>query len=99
MVHRQRQSELAAEMSGAQFGDARLSRRLGNIIEAVQAGPDRSFPALFDDSALEGAYRFFSNEAVTPGAILEPHVQATVSRMAEEAVALVVHDPSTMSFD
>jgi len=99
MVHRQRQSELAAEMSGAQFGDARLSRRLGNIIEAVQAGPDRSLPALFDDSALEGAYRFFSNEAVTPGAILEPHVQATVSRMAEEAVALVVHDTSTMSFD
>jgi hypothetical protein len=86
-------------MSGAEFGDARLSRRLRRIVEAVQVAPDQSFPSLFDDGQLEGAYRFFNNEAVTPEGILQPHVAATVARMANEPVALVVHDTSTMSFD
>jgi len=85
-------------MAGGEFGDARLSRRLGKIVEAVQVAPDQSFPALFDDGQLEGAYRFFNNEAVTPEAILQPHVAATVARMAAVPVALVVHDTSTMSF-
>jgi hypothetical protein len=99
MVQRRGQSELAAEMSSGEFGDARLSRRLGKIVEAVQAAPDQSFPSLFDDTELEGAYRFFNNDAVTPEAILQPHVTATLARMANEAVTLVVHDTSTMSFD
>jgi hypothetical protein len=86
-------------MSGADFGDARLNKRLARIIEAVVKAPDKSFPALFDDTALEGAYRFFNNEQVTPGRILEPHVTATVARMAAEPVTLVVHDTSTMTFD
>ena len=86
-------------MSGAEFGDARLGRRLGKILEAVQGAPDQSFPSLFDDGQLEGAYRFFNNRAVTPQAILHPHVAATVSRMAAEAVTLIVHDTTTMSFD
>jgi hypothetical protein len=99
MVQKRRPADLPTEMLSAEFGDARLSRRLGKILEAVQGAPDRSFPSLFDDGQLEGAYRFFNNEAVTPGAILRPHVAATVTRMADEPVALVVHDTSTMSFD
>jgi hypothetical protein len=99
MVQKRRPVDLATEMSGAEFGDARLSRRLRKVVEAVQVAPDQSFPSLFDDGQLEGAYRFFNNEAVTPEAILQPHVTATVGRMAAERVALVVHDTSTMSFD
>jgi hypothetical protein len=86
-------------MSGAEFGDARLSRRLGKIVETVQMGPGKSFPSLFDDTELEGAYRFFNNDEVTPDRILQPHVAATVARMADEPVTLIVHDTSTMSFD
>lgn len=85
-------------MSGAEFGDTRLSKRLGRIVETVQDAPDKSFPSLFDDSALEGAYRFFNNDEVTPERILEPHVTATVARMLDQPVTLVVHDTSTMSF-
>jgi hypothetical protein len=99
MGQKRRPVDLAVEMSGAEFGDARLGRRLGKILEAVQGAPDRSFPSLFDDGQLEGAYRFFNNKAVTPQAILQPHVAATVARMASEPVALVVHDTTTMSFD
>jgi transposase-like protein/DDE family transposase len=98
MVEEARASGLVAEMSGAEFGDARLSKRLGRIVETVQDAPDRSFPLLFDDSALEGAYRFFNNDEVTPERILEPHVTATLARMVDQPVTLVVHDTSTMSF-
>jgi Transposase DNA-binding/Transposase DDE domain len=99
MVQARGRLELAEEMSRADFGDARLNKRLGRIVEAVAKAPDKSFPALFDDTALEGAYRFFNNEQVTPSRILEPHVTATVARMADEPVTLIVHDTSTMTFD
>ncbi len=90
---------LESEMQAAEFGDARLSKRLTKIIASLVAGPDKSFPTAFDDTELEGAYRFFNNDEVTPERILAPHVRATVARMAKEAVALVVHDTSTMSFN
>jgi hypothetical protein len=99
MVQMLRSSELVGEMSGADFGDARLGKRLGKIIERMEEAPDRSFPSLFDDTELEGAYRFFNNDGVTPERILEPHVTATLARMASETVTLVAHDTSTMSFD
>jgi hypothetical protein len=99
MVELPRPSELVCEMSGAEFGDARLSKRLGKVVERVQKAPDKSFPLLFDDTELEGAYRFFNNKEVTPARILEPHVAATLGRMANEAVVIVAHDTSTMSFN
>jgi hypothetical protein len=86
-------------MSGAAFGDARLSKRLSKIVETALKAPDKSFPSLFDDTELEGAYRFFNNDEVTPERILKPHVTATLARMADQPVTLVVHDTSTMSFD
>jgi len=92
-------SELGREMSDAAFGDARLSERLCKVVETMQKAPDKSFPAMFDDTELEGAYRFFNNDEVTPERILRPHVTATLARMTFEPVTLVVHDTSTMSFD
>lgn len=86
-------------MSGAKLGDARLSKRLSKIVDTMREGPDRSFPSMFDDTELEGAYRFFNNEEVTPARILEPHIEATMARMASERTSLVVHDTSTMSFN
>jgi Transposase DNA-binding/Transposase DDE domain len=93
------ESGLELEMVGADFGDARLSSRLTKVISGLMAGPDRSFPSLFDDASLEGAYRFFNNDGVTPERILQPHIEATIARMAGESTSLIVHDTSTMSFD
>jgi hypothetical protein len=90
--------KLESEMGAADFGDARLSKRLTTIMTALVEGPDKSFPSLFDDAGLEGAYRFFNNDGVTPERILSPHVQATIARMTSETPALIVHDTSTMSF-
>jgi len=88
-----------AELTGANFGDKRLSKRLPKLIEKIVEAPDKSFPKLFNEAELEAAYRFFSNEDVTPERILEPHRQATLQRMEEAGVALVIHDTTTMAFD
>ena len=89
---------LANEMAGASFGDARLSRRVGLMVEKIAQAPELSLPKLFDVAELEAAYRFFGNQAVTPKKILEPHMKGTVGRMREAGECLVVHDTSTFSF-
>lgn len=90
---------LPAELSTADLGDARRTRRLGKIVERVQAHPSSSFPALAaDPSELEAIYRFLSNEHVEPEAILEPHVQASLARALREPDVLVVHDTTYFKF-
>ncbi|WP_437644872.1 IS4 family transposase [Sorangium sp. So ce362] len=89
---------LAEEMSEAHFGDARLSKRQSKLVQKLAQAPDKSFPSLLSDSELEAAYRFFGNDAVTPAAILAPHVRATLARMEAEPVVLAIHDTPTVSF-
>jgi hypothetical protein len=90
--------ELAADFADADFGDVRLTKRLHTLVEALGDSPAGSFPTVLDDSSLEGAYRFFGNESVTPERILAPHVQATVSRVEAEPEVLAIHDTTTVSF-
>jgi len=94
----ERAAELAEEMSGAHFGDARLSKRQPKLVGKIAAAPDKSFPMLLSDAELEAAYRFFGNDSVTPNAILAPHVGATLGRIADLPVALAIHDTTTLSF-
>lgn len=90
---------LSAELSSAELGDARRTRRLGKIVDRVQAHPSSSFPALATDpSELEAVYRFLSNEHVKPDAVLEPHVQASLSRALTEPDVLIVHDTTYFKF-
>ncbi|WP_437595632.1 IS4 family transposase [Sorangium sp. So ce590] len=89
---------LAEEMSEAHFGDARLSKRQSKLVQKLAQAPDKRFPSLLSDSELEAAYRFFGNDAVSPAAILAPHVRATLARMEAEPVVLAIHDTTTLSF-
>ncbi len=65
----------------------------------LAANPSKSFPRVFADAELEGAYRFFGNPLVTPDAILSSHFEKTREAVAEAATVLVVHDSSTFAFD
>jgi transposase-like protein/DDE family transposase len=94
----ERAAELAEEMSGAHFGDARLSKRLPKLVGKIAAASDKSFPMLLSEAELEAAYRFFGNDSVTPKAILAPHIGATLGRIADLPVALAIHDTTTLSF-
>lgn len=93
------QSNLAEELSQAQFGDRRLSKRLGTITRALGQDPAKGFPVLCgSDSALEGLYRFLGNEKVSPEKILAPHIEATCRRMEECNRALILHDTTCFMF-
>jgi transposase-like protein/DDE family transposase len=91
--------DIRGEMEGAEFGDKRLSARLVRLAELLAKAPDQSFPkATGSDAALEATYRFFGNEDVTPAAILQPHVAATVARCAQQPLVFVAHDSTELRF-
>lgn len=88
---------LAEELSGAKFGDHRLSKRLSKIVAGLSAKPNMSIPAATNGRAeMEAAYRFFDNEKVTPDAIVEPHIAATRQRIGQTNVALLVQDSTEL---
>jgi hypothetical protein len=91
--------QLRDELSSAEFGDQRLTRRLCTLAETMLAAPDKSFPmASGEDAALEGTYRFLNNESVTPKQILAPHWRATAVRCSSLTTVLVAHDTTEFNF-
>lgn len=88
----------STELSNADLGDARLNRRLCLLAERLAERPSESFPKALDDAELEGAYRFFGNEDVTPEAILAPHFRQSARRAGETPRIIVVHDTTAFEF-
>jgi hypothetical protein len=87
------------ELSDAELGDARLTRRLTSMATRAMGSPDAGFPQMVSsDAELEGVYRFLSNERVSAAAILEPHAKATIERSASQGTVLVLHDTTSFEF-
>jgi len=87
------------EVSGADFGDVRWSNRLVRMVEAFSRRPAASVPeACGSIGQAKAVYRFWSEEAVTPSKILEPHIERTRERAAEHSVVLAVQDHTEMDF-
>jgi Transposase DNA-binding/Transposase DDE domain len=88
------------EILSADFGDDRLTRRLGLLVDSLAGAPEMSFPEAGggDDSVLEGTYRFLNNPRVTPERILAPHYVATRVRAEAVKTVLVPHDTTEFSF-
>lgn len=88
---------LSSEVSGAKFGDQRLTKRLGKIVAELGAKPTMSVPAATNGRAeMEAAYRFFDNPKVSPEKILQPHIEATRQRIIQSEVALLVQDTTEL---
>jgi hypothetical protein len=86
-------ASLKDEVRGAAFGDQRLTKRLGKVIEELGAKPTMSVPAATRGRAeMEAAYRFFDNDKVSPEKILQPHIEATRERISQSEVVLLVQD-------
>jgi len=87
------------ELNGIDLGDDRLNKRSKHILEALADNPEASINAACDGwGDTLAAYRFFNNTAVTPEEILRPHREATLCRMREHRVVLVVQDTSELDF-
>ena len=88
---------LKDEVLSADLGDARLNARLERIVEELGANPNLSIPAATSQRAeMEAAYRFFDNDSVTPDKILRPHIDATLERISQCEVVLLVQDTTEL---
>jgi hypothetical protein len=91
--------DILGEFAGAPLPDKRLRDRLGVIAGALAERPDVSFPEMVSGgSDLEALYRFFRNPRVTSEAVLQPHIDATVERVAQVRTALAIHDTTECRF-
>jgi hypothetical protein len=83
------------EIATVDFGDERLDARVAMLLSALGNRPNLSIPAACGGRAeMEAAYRFFDNDKVTFYKVLQPHIDQTRLRLAEQKVALLVQDTS-----
>ena len=89
----------AEELAGINLGDKRLNNRSIKILDALGGNPINSIPASCNGyHETKAAYRFFDNENVTPGKILEPHKASTYKRIEEFNVILCIQDTTELDF-
>jgi hypothetical protein len=90
---------ILGEFEGARLGDARRTARLLMLAEGLARSPGASVRGSTQRRCEEdGAYRLLSHPAVSPGAILQPHMAQTVRRIAEAGLALVAHDTTECQY-
>lgn len=94
------QNWVETEISGCDFGDVRLNRRLGAMLEALGERPGKSLPTAFQDWAnTKAAYRFFDNDAVSEDKILAGHFRSTALRVqATDGPILILQDTTDFAF-
>jgi hypothetical protein len=87
------------KVSAAEFGDARLSRRLNTIVEKLSENPERTLPeAMGNWSETKAAYRFFDNEKVEVSSIYDSQQNANMERIKEESMILAVQDTTVFNY-
>ena len=90
---------LAADLSGAKLKDARRSARAVQVLMRLAKKPNRSLPDAMETGAeVEGAYRFFNNEAVGFEALMESHSNAVAARSVGLEPLLAIHDTTQVHF-
>ncbi len=90
---------LVDEVRGVEFGDKRLDKRLGKVLTEFGANPNLSIPAATHARAeMEGAYRFFDNDKVSPEKILQGHIDSTQERITQSDFVLFVQDTTELDF-
>ena len=82
------------------FGDARLGRRFLKIVEDLAAAPEAGIPEASGGWAgAKAAYRFFSNDNVSEGKIMEGDFAASALRIrATDGHILILQDTTEFSF-
>jgi hypothetical protein len=88
------------ELAGSHFADARLDKRLRQLVGRMEGAMGDSLPLACQDWAnTKAAYRFFSNDRVSEAEILAGHFQSTRSRVAETTgLVLVLQDTTEFSY-
>ena len=87
------QAWIEEELQTVDLGDERLNDRYRIILDRVSRKPSASFPAACRGWAETLAtYRFFDNRRIDLETVLSPHQQATLERVGQQDVALLLQD-------
>jgi hypothetical protein len=91
------QDWIANETRTAAFGDERLDGRFRVLLDRLSDKPSLSIPAACRGEAeTAAAYRFLDNTRVAAATVLQPHRDATLERVRQQAVVLVAQDTTEL---
>jgi len=83
------------EMKTACLKDKRLNNRLREVLSQLGGHPTASIPAACGGhTEMTAAYRLFDNDKATFDTILQPHIDSTRKRVAEQSVVILAQDTS-----
>jgi hypothetical protein len=98
-MNEEAESWVIEELGGTELGDKRRTARLIQLVNALGARPGASLPQAMENQAkLKAAYRFFDNEAIESGAILEEHLATTYRRIGQTSLVLAVQDTTYLDW-
>jgi hypothetical protein len=81
------------ETRGVDLNDKRLNARLNELLTQLGRRPTASIPeACGGNAEMAAAYRFFDNPKTNFDAILAPHIEKTLERIAAQHTVLAVQD-------
>ena len=85
------------ELESASLGDQRLDARFRIVMDELSEKPSSSIPVACGAwKETHAAYRFFENRRVGASGVLKPHREATLKRIAEQRVVLLVQDTTEL---
>jgi hypothetical protein len=81
------------------LGDKRLNKRAKTLLKQFSDKPTESIPVSCKSWAeTKAAYRFFDNGSVTAKKIFKPHRMATLNRIKEHPLVLLIQDTTTLNY-
>ena len=87
------QAWVEQELESADFGDERLDARFQIVMDDLSQEPSASIPTACGGwNETPAAYRFFRSERVDCQQVLQPHREATLKRIGEHPVVLLIQD-------
>lgn len=87
------------ELADADLGDARLNKRLINIVENLSAQPDASVPTASGDwAATKATYEFWKSPRIEAEDIREAHQLSTTDRAKKHDIILAIQDTTDLNF-
>jgi hypothetical protein len=81
------------------LADERLSRRAKIIVNHIAQQPSASIPQACQQwNQIKAAYRFLSNPRIKPTELLQPHLDATLTRMQTHQTVLALQDTTMLNY-